>query len=171
MEVFFKNNWFCKNCKDKETRFHTLPAGKKEKCENQFFDYDENVFDINYIVPSKYQFHESNNGQCMLYALLLLIHTNDEELASRLLIKSKEDESQVYSWEWLFKGGNFGKFINKNSPYNLQHGKKENGKKLSSKKNIWIQFSTMMKIGNGLQFWKMQMDQQIMLLDLIAKER
>ena len=51
-----------KDSKDRETKFHTLPAGKKEKCKNQIFDYDKNVFDSNYIVPSEYQYHESNNG-------------------------------------------------------------------------------------------------------------
>ena len=100
---FHKMIHYAKNSKDGETRFHTLPAGKKEKCEDEFFDYDENVFDRNYIVPKEFQYHKSNNGECMLYALLLLIHTDDEELALRLLMKSKEKESYAYSWEWLFK--------------------------------------------------------------------
>ena len=87
---FLKNNWRGKNSEDKESRFHTLPAGKKEKLYHGFVNEDDDVFDYNYMVPTKYQYHESNNGQCMLYALLLLIHIDDADLASRLLMKSKE---------------------------------------------------------------------------------
>ena len=53
------------------------------------------IFDIQYVIPEEYQYSKDNDGQCMLYALLLLLHMDDSELFSLLLNKTKGEKRFV----------------------------------------------------------------------------
>ena len=122
-----------KNSETKTSNFHHLPAGKKDSYATE--NFDEDLFDMQYVVPKKYQYAGENNGECMLYALLLLLHTDDLELSSKLLHITQGGKKEKFKWLHLFKGGEFGKFINQNTHYNLRHGKNKNGHKLWTKQD------------------------------------
>lgn len=82
-----------KKSKSKESNFHQLAAGKKTAYGSVICD--KNIFDIQYVVPEQFHYSKDNDGQCMLYALLLLLHTDNSELALKLLKKTQDKKGVV----------------------------------------------------------------------------